>query len=183
MRLLRREQSQQCQAHGRSRRSRHEHIHVSRTETASATIVIGAPLEIVWQTVANVDNLARHSPETFRIERSPNRGGDFVGARFTGHNRNDRHSWTTECVISAASAPTTFAFDVAPESDGTYATRWTYDLAPTETGTRLTETFSSPLLGDKPSDMNPDRYQILIEMMEATLRSIKNSIENEASTP
>lgn len=157
-------------------------ITMSRSETASATITIGAPPNVVWKTIANIDNLAHHSPETFKIERSPDHGSDIVGARFIGHNRNDRHSWRTECVISAATEPTTFAFDVAPEPDGSYATRWTYRLAAAEMGTRLTETFSSPLLADKPSEMNPERYRVLIQMMEATLTSIKNSIENATST-
>ena len=150
---------------------------MSRRETASATIIVGAPSDVVWKTVANIDNLAYHSPETFKTERSPDHDGDVVGTRFTGHNRNDRHCWTTECVISAATAPTIFAFDIEPEPDGGFATRWTYTLAADEMGTSLTETFSSPLLGSKPSEMNPDRYRVLIEMMDATLDSIKHSIE------
>ncbi len=127
--------------------------------------------------MATIQNLSRHSPETIRTEWLPGSHRHEVGARFRGHNTNGRHHWHTDCTISEYTRPNAFAFDVEPDEHGHYATRWRYTLAPDGSGTRLTESFESPVLNDKPSGMNPNRQQVLIDMLNATLASIKHHLE------
>lgn len=145
--------------------------------SAEASTWIDASPEAVWRSVANIDGLGRYSPETSRTEWLPGSERHEVGARFRGHNSNDRHEWHTDCAITELTEPKAFAFDVAPDEDGRFSTRWRYTLAPEGRGTRLTESFESPVLDDKPSEMNPDRRQVLVEMLNTTLERIKNDVE------
>ncbi len=146
--------------------------------TAEASIWIDAPPETVWQRVAMIQHLGRHSPETFETEWLPGSDRHEVGARFRGHNSNGRHDWHTDCVISEYTEPTAFAFDVAPDDEGRFATRWRYSLAAEANGTRLTESFESPVLDDKPAEMNPDRHRVLVAMLDTTLERIKHELES-----
>lgn len=145
--------------------------------SAEASTWIDAPPEAVWHRVANIQSLGRHSPETFRTEWLPGSERHEVGARFRGHNSNDRHDWHTDCVISEFTDPKAFAFDVEPDEDGQFSTRWRYTLAAEGRGTRLTESFESPVLDDKPSEMDPGRRRVLIEMLNTTLDRIKDNVE------
>lgn len=122
---------------------------------AEASTWIDASPEAVWRIVANIQNLGRYSPETLRTEWLPGSKRHEVGARFRGHNSNDRHEWHTDCAITEFTAPRAFAFDVAPDENGRFSTRWRYTLATEGRGTRLTESFQSPILDDKPAEMNP----------------------------
>ena len=145
--------------------------------SAEASIWIDASPRDVWQGVAIIQNLGRHSPETFRTEWLPGSERHEVGARFRGYNSNGRHDWHTDCVISEYTEPEAFAFDVAPDEDGRFSTRWRYTLTAEGRGTRLTESFESPVLDDKPSEMNPDRRRVLIEMLNTTLARVKHDLE------
>lgn len=146
---------------------------------ARRSIWIDASPETVWEVVANVDNLGRYSPETNRTEWLDASRRHQVGARFRGHNSNDHHAWHTDCTITEFTEPSAFAFDVSPGPDGRFATRWRYTLAPDGTGTHLTESFDSPILEDRPAEMNPDRHQTLSAMLTATLHAIKEDIESD----
>lgn len=150
--------------------------------TAKASIWIDAPPEAVWRNVANIQSLARHSPETFKTDWLSGSERHEVGAGFRGHNSNGRHNWSTDCVISEFAELHAFAFDVAPDSDGRFSTRWRYTFAAEGRGTMLTESFESPVLEDKPSEMNPDRRRVLIEMLNTTLQRIKDDIEPSANS-
>ena len=145
--------------------------------SAEASIWIDASPEVVWESVANIANLGRYSPETSRAEWLPGSVRHEVGARFRGHNDNGHHQWTTDCEISEFTAPASFGFDVSPEKDGGFATRWRYTMSPDGGGTRLTESFESPTLEAPPADMNPDRRSALVEMLNQTLARIKEDIE------
>jgi hypothetical protein len=149
--------------------------------SAEASIWIDASPEAVWQRVANIQSLGRHSPETFGTEWLPGSERHEVGARFRGHNSNGRHDWHTNCAISEFTEPQAFAFDVAPDEDGCFSTRWRYAFAAEGRGTRLTESFDSPVLDDKPSEMNPDRRRVLIKMLNTTLERIKDDVESAAT--
>ena len=145
--------------------------------SAEAATWIHATPKAVWRIVASIHNLGRYSPETFATEWLPGSNRHEVGARFRGHNRNDRHEWSTDCAISEFTKPWAFAFDVEPDDEGSFATRWRYTLAHEGGGTRLTESFQSPVLESSPAEMNPDRRRALIRMLSTTLEHIKNDIE------
>lgn len=145
--------------------------------SAEASTWIDASPEAVWRSVANIQGLRRYSPETSRTEWLPGSEGHKIGARFRGYNSNDRHEWHTDCLITEFTEPRAFAFDVVPDGDGGFSTRWRYTLSGEGRGTRLTESFDSPVLDDKPSEMNPDRRRVLIEMLNTTLERIKDDVE------
>lgn len=145
----------------------------------SASISIDAPPAEVWAAVATINALARYSPETTATEWLPGFTQPHVGARFRGDNRNGRAEWSTECTIIEYDELTAFAFDVAQSPDGSYATRWRYELQADQDGTLLTETFQSPFLDAPSAEMNPQRKAVLAQMLEATLRAIKTDIETE----
>lgn len=142
-----------------------------------ASIWIAAAPDDVWRVVANIANFGRYSPETTSTDWLPGSDGHELGARFRGHNRNDRHQWHTDCEITEWSEPAAFAFDVAPQGDGRFATRWRYTLASENDGTRLTESFESPILGAAPPEMNTDRHSIMADMLKTTLECIRADIE------
>lgn len=150
---------------------------IEQTHSAEASTWIDATPKVVWKFVANVQNLGRYSPETSRTEWLPGSTRHEIGAGFRGHNENDRHEWHTDCVITEFTEPMAFAFDVAPDEDGGFATRWRYTLAAEGKGTRLTESFQSPVLDESPAKMNPDRRSVLVQMLHTTLERIKNDIE------
>ena len=146
-------------------------------ESAAASIWIDASPQVVWRSVANIANLARYSPETIRTEWLPGSDRHEVGARFRGHNSNDRHDWHTDCEITEFTGPASFAFVVAPDEDGRFGTRWHYTLASDNAGTRLTESFESPILVAPPSEMDPNRRRVLVDMLDSTLARLKDDIE------
>jgi len=150
----------------------------TRATVTEASILIDASPADVWQSVANIANLGRYSPETHRVEWLPGSDSHEVGARFRGYNRNDRHEWHTDCEITEFTAPAAFAFDVAPDSQGGFATRWRYTLAADGPGTLLTESFESPILQASPAEMNPDRHRVLVDMLAMTLANIKAEVES-----
>ena len=80
---------------------------------AEASTWIDASPEDVWRIVANIESLGRYSTETSRTEWLPGSKRHQVGARFRGHNSNDRHEWHTDCAITELTEPIAFAFDVA----------------------------------------------------------------------
>src|SRR6056297_857150 len=145
--------------------------------SAEASTSVDAPPEDVWNCVATIQNLSHHSPETIRTEWLSGSQRHEVGARFRGHDTNGRHRWHTDCTISEYTEPTAFAFDLEPDEHGNYATRWRYTLTAEGNGTRLTESFESPVLDDRPSEMNPDQRRVLIDMLGATLASVKHDLE------
>lgn len=150
----------------------------SNEVTAEASVWIDAAVEAVWARVANIASLGRYSPETTRTEWLPGSTGHEVGARFRGYNANERHQWHTDCTIVGYVEPTEFAFGVAPDELGQFVTIWTYRLSPERGGTRLTESFESPILADRPAEMSPTRRQTLAEMLQQTLTAIRADIES-----
>lgn len=144
--------------------------------TEASTWIEASP-EAVWRRVATIEALGRYSPETYRTEWLPGWQRHEVGARFRGHNSNDRHEWHTDCVISEFTEPEAFAFDVESTEEGDFSTRWRYTLAAEAGGTRLTESFVSPVLDGKPAEMNPRRHGVLVEMLNTTLERIKKDVE------
>lgn len=110
-------------------------------------IEIAAPADVVYDLVADVTNMGRWSPETYRTEWVGGATGPVVGARFKGWNRTKVKGfparWSTTSVIRQADRGRAFAFDT-PFSGA----RWTYRFEPTTTGCEVVETreeVTSPL--------------------------------------
>lgn len=108
----------------------------------SVTVHMDAPADEVWALLSDVTRIGELSPETFDGEWLDGATGPAVGARFRGHvKRNGRGPvyWTT-CKVTASEPGRTFAFDVVGPGDR-MVNSWRYDLAPSGSGTDVTESF------------------------------------------
>ena len=112
---------------------------VSLPTTASRSIEIAAPPEVVYDLVSDVTRTGEWSPECRSCEWLDEPGR--VGSRFKGHNRSGPARWTTTAKVVRAERPHAFGFATLFK-DGD-ATRWTYEVAPSDGGTTLTESFES----------------------------------------
>ena len=95
----------------------------------------------VWDLVSDITRIGSYSPETFEAEWLDGASGPAVGARFRGHvKRNGRGPvYWTECRVVASDPGREFAFEVLV--GGRAVNTWRYELAPSGTGTDVTESF------------------------------------------
>ncbi len=77
------------------------------------------------------------SPETHRAEWNDGFDGPAVGAEFTGHNRNGDKEWSTVAQVVELVADRRFFFDC--RSGDFVFSKWGYEIVPTDTGCRVTE--------------------------------------------
>jgi uncharacterized protein YndB with AHSA1/START domain len=97
-----------------------------------AEIEINAPVSKVWALVSDVSNMPQWSPQC-RIMKAL--GPVRPGTRTVNLNRRGMLFWPTTSVITEVVPERKFAFRIPLNT-----TVWSYDLEPTATGTRLTET-------------------------------------------
>lgn len=110
---------------------------VNRDEI-SASIEIDATPEQVWALVSDPTRMPEWSPQ---CRKSVVRGGGpvRVGTRLLNVNRRGLLFWPTRSKIVEIVPERRFAFKIAENG-----TVWSYDLEPTVTGTRLTESRRAP---------------------------------------
>ena len=97
-----------------------------------AEIEINAPVSKVWALVSDVTRMPEWSPQC-RIMKAL--GPIRPGTRTVNLNRRGLLFWPTTSVITEVVPERKFAFRIPLNT-----TVWSYDLEPTGTGTRLTET-------------------------------------------
>jgi hypothetical protein len=105
--------------------------------------VIAASPDHLYDTVADITNMARLSPETVETAWL---GGATVaapGVRFKGKNKLGKASWSTKPTVTSADPGAMFSFKVP----GAAGAQWTYLFEPVDGGTRVTESVRQ----DKPS--------------------------------
>jgi hypothetical protein len=69
-----------------------------------------------------------------------------------------------------------FAFDVP--RGGEILTKWRFELTPTDTGTRLTESFDAPMINVSGARSNFEgRYEMLQKAIGKTIANIKTAAE------
>ncbi|MGH3861507.1 SRPBCC family protein [Actinokineospora sp.] len=103
---------------------------------ARAQVEVEAPADQVFSLVSDLPCLARVSEEFGSGKWLGGSAGPSVGARFRGSNRRGIRIWSTVSTVTDAD-PTRFAFDV--RFLGLPVSRWQYDIEPTETGCKVTE--------------------------------------------
>jgi len=113
----------------------------------SVTVHMDAAPEKVWDLVSDVTRIGSFSPETYEAEWLDGATGPAVGARFRGHVR--RNGWWpvywTSCVVLECEPQRRFSFGVGDKDKPLNV--WSYDLALTDDGTDVTESFAlSPIL-------------------------------------
>lgn len=94
---------------------------------------ISAPATVVWELVIDINLPAEHSAEFTGAdwEEPPGPGGRFVG-------RNTHPAigeWEVPCFVDAWEPERAFGWRTSDPADP--GARWRFDLAPTESGTRL----------------------------------------------
>ena len=88
----------------------------------SASTVINAPAERVYEMISDVTRMREWSPETKRCRWIRGADGPRVGAWFTGTNAYRGRWWRTVCRVVAATPGREFAFEVTADSGQRIAT-------------------------------------------------------------
>ncbi|WP_436775331.1 SRPBCC family protein [Yinghuangia sp. YIM S09857] len=112
-------------------------------------MTVAVPPDAAYAAVSDVRTVGTRSPETVAVTLRGSSVPPAVGTRFTGHNRNGRFRWSTQCTVTAAEPGRVFAYDV--KSGGLAISSWRYEFEPEGDGgaTRVTETWTdrrSPLM-------------------------------------
>ncbi len=145
-------------------------------EEGSATVIVAAPPEKVFDLVADITRMGEWSPECVRAEWVDGSDAPVAGARFHGYNEAGGFEWDVPCVVVEAERGRTFSFRVPPDSE--QASTWTYSFEGVDGGTRLTESFHAPLLNVEGAPSNFDgRHEMLVAGCAATLQRIKAAAE------
>jgi hypothetical protein len=144
---------------------------------AEISLEIDASPLAIYDLVADITRMGEWSPECTGCEWLTAERGE--GARFKGRNRRGLARWSTVAQILIADRPRQLSF--ATLHKGFPATRWTFDLEPMETQTRLTESFEAlrtpALFGIVERLVIRDRQQQLESGIGHTLHAIKAHAE------
>ena len=143
-----------------------------------AQVDINAPVSTVWRLVSDLGKMPQWSPQCRLMKPI---GGLKQGGRTVNLNRRGFLFWPTTCRITELLPEKKLAFRVNENH-----TVWTYELEPTEAGTRLVETRHaengttavSNFLVNSVLGGVPNFEQELIEGMKASLTRIKSAAES-----
>ncbi|ORW22464.1 polyketide cyclase [Mycolicibacter nonchromogenicus] len=145
----------------------------------TAQVDINAPVAKVWALISDFRKMPEWSPQCRWMKPL---GAVRQGTRTINFNRRGRMFWPTTSVITEYVPERKLAFRVAENRSV-----WTYELEPTATGTRVTEsrrvdngqtTAVSAFLVDKFMGGTPTFEHELVEGMNASLSKIKAAAEN-----
>lgn len=140
-------------------------------------IEINAPVAKVWELVSDVSRMPQWSPQC-RVMKAL--GPVRPGTRTLNLNRRGPLFWPTTSVITEVVPERKFAFRIPANT-----TVWSYELEPTENGTRLTETrlaengvtlLSSTMTKAALGGIEPFEKELL-EGMNLSLQRIKAAAE------
>jgi uncharacterized protein YndB with AHSA1/START domain len=112
----------------------------SMTGPVSVTTEIRAPVDQVWAMVADLTRMKEWSPENDGVIWRNGATEAALGASFTGRNRRGHRSWSTAGTIVELERDRALAFRVT--AVGMQVARWSYRFESTDTGCRVTETFT-----------------------------------------
>lgn len=143
----------------------------------SASVELAAPPETVWELVSDVSRMSDWSPECRKIVvlGSPKQG---VGTKFIGLNRRGWAVWPTTSKVVRFEPGKAVAWRTR-ESGAT----WSYEIAPTASGTSLTGRRELPSYTIPTKLMAPiiggagGHDQELAEGIRTTLERIKAAVE------
>lgn len=143
-----------------------------------AQIDIDAPVATVWALVSDLSRMPQWSPQC-RLMKAL--GPVRQGTRTININRRNKMFWPTTCVVTEVIPEKKMAFQV--NQNGTI---WSYELVPTDTGTRLVEsrhaengvTAFSTLSINAMLGGVPNFERELVDGMNASLSRIKAAAES-----
>jgi uncharacterized protein YndB with AHSA1/START domain len=143
-----------------------------------AQIDIDAPVATVWALVSDLRRMPQWSPQC-RVMKAL--GPLRQGTRTINLNRRNKMFWPTTCVVTEVIPEKKMAFQV--NQNGTI---WSYELEPTDAGTRLVEsrhaengvTAFSTLSVNAMFGGVPNFERELVDGMNASLSRIKAAAES-----
>lgn len=110
---------------------------IASQSVIEASIDIAAPPAMVWAIVSDLKRMGEWSPQCTHMVVL---GGEVKqGARTFNLNKQGWKRWPTNAKVVAFEPERTIAFQVLENR-----TVWSYELEPTATGTRLTESRKTP---------------------------------------
>jgi uncharacterized protein YndB with AHSA1/START domain len=110
------------------------------SEQVQVSREIDATADRVWSMISDVTRMGEWSPETTGCRWIKGATGPSVGACFAGDNRNGSKKWSTTCQVVDATPGRRFAFEVTVGP--MKVAQWAYDVEPTGSGCRVTETWT-----------------------------------------
>lgn len=151
----------------------------------SLSVDVAADPHTVWSIVTDLPRMGELSPENIGGHWVGGSTGPAVGARFRGTNRNGALRWQTRVRVVECEPQRLFTFDVRSPF-GVRVSRWSYVIAPTEAGCRLTENwyrvgswFIRRFLGPRVTGQ-ADRPGYNVYSIEHTLAAVKARAESPA---
>ena len=150
----------------------------------SQSVVIEAPMERIYELVADLPRMGDWSPECRQVEWLDGSTGPAEGATFIGHNQGGPRGlmkWSRRGRVLTANPGREFAF--VTEEGGREGTEWRYRLEPVEGGTRVTESYSVSwiLAWARIVDVPTNRAGELRLALRHTLEQLKRAAEATAS--
>lgn len=100
--------------------------------------LLPAPPEAVWSVLTDPTRIGEWSSECRTGRWLDGAGAPVIGARFTGRNRVRWIGWSRACQILQVTSPQRYVFETISRSS---STRWTYELEPVGTATRVRQSF------------------------------------------
>jgi uncharacterized protein YndB with AHSA1/START domain len=110
------------------------------SDTVSVSREMAAPPERVWVLVSDLPRMGEWSPENTGGSWRKGATGPISGARFRGANARGRKSWTTDVTVDTCEPGRSFSFEVT--AGGFKVARWSYEIEPTPSGSRVTESWT-----------------------------------------
>lgn len=111
------------------------------SEPISVSRDIAASPERVWSLVSDLPRMGEWSNENVGGKWVGGATGPAPGAQLRGRNRNGFHRWSTLATVIDAEPGERFSFSVAVGP--LRLAEWAYDIEPTDSGCRVTETWTN----------------------------------------
>jgi uncharacterized protein YndB with AHSA1/START domain len=109
------------------------------TDQVSVSREITAPAEQVWAMVSDVTRMGEWSPENEGAAWLGGATSAQAGAKFRGTNRIGKRKWKTRATVTEVEPGRRFSFRVS--ATVIKVADWSYEVEPTATGCRVTETW------------------------------------------
>lgn len=154
-------------------------------KSCEASIVVDVPVGAVWALVSDVTRTGEWSVECRGAEWLDGASGPVKGARFRGRNRRNATRWSRVCEVLEVDAAQRLVWRTLPTRLLPDSTRWEFELAPAEAGTKLTErmqVLQIPGLYDRLFAAMLPAHRDRTADLEADLGRIKARLEAHADT-
>src|SRR5579875_2777047 len=154
----------------------------TRIRTYQESITVEASAEAIYDLVSDITRTGSWSPVCTSCWWDDEDDAGQVGAWFTGRNELPSRTWQTRSQVAVAERGREFAWVV-----GGRFVRWSFSMAPTETGTILTECWEflpegiamfEERFGDEADAQIADRTQQALDGIPRTLAAIKRIAES-----